>query len=190
MRLPPSARRHRVFSALLACALLNGTPGFAAHKEEPGKTYSFEFTPAAPGQAVAKFLSTIKSAGSGPESLRAQYLAADMLLGAGQAQAAADILQSLAAASTNDEFFKFSVLQKFGDACLQLGQYKQAFQAYDKVRQGPMKALVPEAVLGQAISSLALGDREKAYVHLRELFADYPAYEKQTAVMFPAGLIQ
>lgn len=157
--------------------------------QDPTRAFDFEFTAGEPVDALQAYVEFVRKTAPGLDGLRAQYMAADILMSRGEVDAAAAILQQLAAASLSDEFFNESVLQKLGDAYMRLGKYKEAAKAYDDVSQGTIKALVPEATLGKAAAALALGDANKAYLHYQELTAFYPSYRNHPRLQVSLGMI-
>lgn len=161
------------------------TPGL----QDPTRAFEFGFPAGDAAFAMQSYVDFVRKTSPGLDGLRAQYMAADLLMQRGETQSAAEILQQLAAVSLSDEFFNNSVLQKLGDAYMRLGKYKEAAKAYDDVSQSPVKALVPEATLGKAAAALALGDSGKAHLHYQEVTAFYPSYRDHPRLQLPLGMI-
>jgi TolA-binding protein len=180
----------RALAAVLL--LLQAAPPVRAAKPaaDVAQSMTFEFSSAEMEQTLADFLKFVQTKAPGLDGLRAQYLVADLLMQSGRYEKAAEILQKLAAVALDEDFFNVSVLQRLADCYLHQGLFQQAAQAYTTTSNSAVKAVVPEAVLGLAVTSLALGDREQAYLRLQELLAFYPAYKTQTRLMLPMGLIQ
>ncbi len=187
----PSRPRAAV-AGVLAVLLGFPAPAFAAAPpaDASAKTFVFEFSPSHPKEAFNDFLKFTQTTSQGLDSLRAQYLVADLYAQRGDHKEATDILQRLAGVALTDPFFNLSVMQKLADGYLHMGLFQQAAEAYGSVVNNPMKALTPEALLGQAVTFLALGDREQAYLRFQELVAFHPAYKTQIRLMLPMGLIQ
>src|SRR5688572_25367997 len=163
-------------TAVLLGASLSAPTAWAADKaktrlEDPTRTYTFEYSPDKPQEALTEYVKFIKKSSPGLEGLRVHYLVADMLMQQGQYKQAAEILLQLTTMTLNDEYFSMSIQQKLGDCFMRMGNYQQASGRYGAVSQGGAKAIVPEAILGLAVTALALGERDKAYLHFQELTA-------------------
>lgn len=181
------------FFVLFVLTILSAAPAMAKAKPpeliDPTRAFSFEFTAGDPVGTMQGYADFVRRTSPGLDGLRAQYMAADLLMAQGEPGAAADILQQLASVSLSDDFFNMSVLQKLGDAYMRLGKYKEAAKAYEDVSQGPIKALAPEATMGKAAAALALANPEKAYLHFQELTAFNPSYRSLPRLMVPLGMI-
>ncbi|MBI4397191.1 MAG: tetratricopeptide repeat protein, partial [Elusimicrobia bacterium] len=176
-----------LLNAIAPAHLLAARP---ARTEDIVKINVFEYSPLQPQKTLTDFLKFVRKNSQGIDNLRAQYLVAELFIQQGNHKQASEILQGLAAVALNDEFFNISVLQKLADCYMHLGLFQQAAESYTNASQGNIKAIVPESVLGLAVTSLALGHREEAYLKFQELTAFYPAYKNQTRFMLPLGLIQ
>ena len=181
--------------AVLLAAFLIALPSvsWAKRKEDqlrdPTRAFSFDFSAGDPRDALEAYVNFIRRTSPGLDGLRAQYMAADLLLEEGELDSAAAIYQQLATVSLSDQFFNYSVLQKLGDVYMRMGKYKEAAQAYEDVSQGPVKALYPESTLGKASAALAMGDPKKAYLHYQELSAFHPYYRTQPRLQLPLGMV-
>lgn len=158
--------------------------------ESNSRIYTFEFVPDKREATFKSFLDFSRATVQGLEALKAYYLVAELHMFQGDYEAASKILQDVATVALDDEFFNVSILQKLADCYMHLGMYEQAGQAYSTVSKSDIKALVPEAVLGLAVTSMALGDRDQAYLRFQELVSFYPAFKNLTVAMLPLGLIQ
>jgi TolA-binding protein len=165
-------------------------PAAAAKAQAPSTVYTFEFVPEKADRTFRDFLEFARKTARGRESLRAQYLVAELCILKGDYKQAADILQNLAGVALDDEFFNVSVLQKLADCYMRMGLFEQASQAYASVSKSDVKAIIPEAILGLAVTSLASGDREQAYLRFQELVSFYPSYKNLPHALLPLGLIQ
>lgn len=179
-------------AAAFLLLLQSALPARAAKPASDPVTQSmtFEFSSGQMEEALTDFLKFVQGKAPGLDGLRAQYLVADLLMQSGRYEKAAEILQKLAAVAVGEEFFNVSVLQRLADCYLHQGLFQQAADTYTATSNRGVKALVPEAVLGLAVTSLAMGDKDQAYLRLQELLAFYPAYKTQTRLMLPMGLIQ
>lgn len=197
-KLVEALRRPRAFQRAIAAALsvflasppANGLTASPAAVESQPTTFSFEFVPERHDKTFKDYLNFSKENAKGADTLKAQYLAAQLYMFKEDYKQAAEILQSVAAVVLNDEFFNISILQKLADCYMRLGLFDQAAQAYASVSKSDIKALIPEAILGLSVTSLAAGDREQAYLRFQELVSFYPAYKNMPNAMLPLGLVQ
>jgi len=188
-------RNRRGAAALLLSSSLISTahPVRAAKSapEGPSSTiFTFEFVPEKHEKAFRDYLDFTQKTVQGVDSLRTQYLIAEMCMFREDYKKASEILQNLAAVVLDDEFFNISILQRLADCYMHLGLFEQAAQAYASVSKSDIKVVIPEAILGLAVASLAGGDREQAYLRFQELVSFYPSYKTLTHAMLPLGIIQ
>lgn len=158
--------------------------------KSPVRTYVFEFSPDATDKTLSSYLNFLRKTSPGLDGLKAQYSVAEVLISQGRYEEAAKIFNDLSSVALSDDFFNVSVLLKLADCYMHLGKYPEAFETYTMVRQSEVKCLIPEAILGMAVTSLALGDQNKAFLHFQELTAFYPIYKTRPHLMLPLGFIQ
>ncbi len=197
---PQSARCERLIlsssrglALLLSCVLIGESAAFSANRARPDnltRVYTFEFSPNKTDKTFKDYLEYSRGTVQGLEALKAQYLVAELYMFHGDYKTASKILQDVAAVVLDDEFFNISILQRLADCYMHLGLFEQASQAYSSVSKSDLKAVVPESILGLAVTALALGDRDQAYLRFQELISFYPAYKNDVQSMLPLGLIQ
>jgi tetratricopeptide (TPR) repeat protein len=196
-RRAPSADRpaRRLGGVWLSALLLAGAPGVGlaasrAHQaEDTVHRFAFEFRPADLDGSLEDFLKFVQQTAPGIDGLRAQFLVAEIYFENGKYAEASEIYQRLAGLALDNDFFNVSVLQRLADCHMHLGRFVQASQSYTAAANSNVKALVPEALLGQALALLAQGDKDAAFLRFQELVAFHPTYKTRQDLMLPMGLI-
>ena len=184
------------FFYLLAFLLGGGPyPLFAADakkesRTDPLRAYQFKFQQKAADQAIRDYLGFLHKVAPGVEEIGSQYAVADMFMDQGHFDDAARLLKVLSESPTKDVYFRYSVMGRLAICLMRLGHYVEAVGYYKTVTDGPVKALVPEAMIGLAMATLSTGDTKGAYQRFREVTALYPAYKTHPRYMLPLGLIQ
>ncbi|MBP9128245.1 MAG: tetratricopeptide repeat protein, partial [Elusimicrobia bacterium] len=181
--------------ASLVCVFFSGVVFGAGEpkkevRSDPLRTFQFSFQSEAVQEAVRNQLTFLHKVAPGVEEVGAQHAVADMLMDQGNYSDAARLLKVLAEAPSKDPYFRYSILMRLAACQMHLGRYTDAIGYYTSVLEGPVRALVPESMIGLAVAQLSAGDSEGAYRRYREVAALYPAYKSHPRYMLPMGLIQ
>jgi TolA-binding protein len=174
---------------------LGSTRLFAADSKnearaDPLRAFQFKFQQRAAEEAVRDYLGFLHKVAPGVEEIGSQYAVADMFMDLENFEEAARLLKILAESPTKDAYFRYSVMGRLAICLMRLGNYNEALGYYKTITDGPVKALVPEALIGLAMATLSTGDTNGAYLRFRELTALFPAYKTHPRYMLPLGLIQ
>lgn len=159
-------------------------------RTDPLRTFQFSFQSDAVHEAIRNQLTFLHKVAPGVEEVGAQHAVADMFMDQGNYSDAARLLKVLAETPTKDPYFRYSILMRLAVCQMHLGRYNDAIGYYTAVLEGPVRALVPESMIGLAVAQLSAGDSEGAYRRYREVAALYPAYKSHPRYMLPMGLIQ
>lgn len=159
-------------------------------RAEPLRTFQFKYQQNATDQAVRDYLGFLHKVAPGVEEMGSQYAVADMFMDQGNFEDAIKLLKVLAESPTKDDYLRTSVMSRLATCLMRRARYTEAAGYYKAVTEGPIKALVPEAMIGLAMATLSSGDINGAYQRFRELTALYPAYKTHPRYMLPLGLIQ
>ncbi len=159
-------------------------------RSDPLRTFQFSFQSEAVQDAVRNQLTFLHKVAPGVEEVGAQHTVADMLMDQGNYSDAARLLKVLADVPSKDSYFRYSILLRLAACQMHLGRYNDAVGYYTSVMEGPVRALVPESMIGLAVAQLSTGDSEGAYRRYREVAALYPAFKSHPRYMLPMGLIQ
>ena len=178
-----------VLMAFFSTVLWAATPK-TEPRVDPIRTFQFKFQQKAADQAVRDFLGFLHKVAPGVREMGSQYAVADMLMDQGHDEEAAKLLKVLAESPTKDDYLRYSALSRLATCLMRRGRYVEASGYYKSVTEGPVKVLVPEAMIGLAMATLSSGDINGAYQRFRELTALYPSYKTHPRYMLPLGLIQ
>ena len=185
----------RVFS-LTACLLfVRGGICFAVEPKnetrvDPIRAFQFKFHHHLADQTTRDYLGFLHKVAPGLEEIGSQYAVADMFMDHGNFEEAARLLKILSESPTKDVYFRYSVLSRLAVSLMRQSKFNDAAGYYKLVTDGPVKALVPESMIGLALATLSAGDPSGAYQRFREITALFPAYKTHPRYMLPMGLIQ
>jgi TolA-binding protein len=157
---------------------------------DPLRTFQFKYQQKAVDQAVRDYLGFLHKVAPGVGEIGSQYAVADMFMDHGNIDDAIKLLKILSESPTKDVYIRYSIMSRLATCLMRRARYAEAAGYYKTVTDGPVKALVPEAMIGLAMATLSLGDINGAYQRFRELTALYPAYKTHPRYMLPLGLIQ
>ncbi|MBL8023252.1 MAG: tetratricopeptide repeat protein [Elusimicrobia bacterium] len=175
---------------LSGSASLGAAPKKKDSRVDPIRTFQFKYQQNELDQAVRNYLGFLHKVAPGLEEVGSQYAVADMLMDRKNFEEATRLLKLLSEVPSKDIYFRQSVRLRMATSLMRQSRYNEAAGYYREVTEGPVKALVPEAMIGWALATLSAGDFEGAYERFREITALYPAYKTHPRYMLPLGLIQ
>jgi TolA-binding protein len=157
---------------------------------DPLRTFQFKYQQKAVDQSIREYLGFLHKVAPGLEEIGSQYAVADMFMDQGNYEEASRLLKILAESPSKDVYFRYSVMGRLAICLMRQSRYVEAAGYYTMVVNGPVKALVPEAMIGLSLATLSSGDIPGAYQRFREVTALYPAYITHPRYMLPMGLVQ